>query len=159
MSVYQRYWVFDGFAVEAPISVMQRIGDAGRGISSRNQSFTAPIDMVSQDAPDNEPPMEFPGERTQTSALGYDGRAARLLTWDTGVEGTHEALAPGGEVSHQDTRQQTCRLFNISPNFPTATGFTGTTQTGHDGWLLWRSDGDKGDRAGEGRDLDGMPHI
>ena len=97
VNVYQRYWVFNGFAVEAPISVVQKMATRDDvAYIIEDQSFTAPIDMVSQDAPDNAAANWniYQVNAPQTWALGYDGTGRTLANQDTGVDGAHEALAP-----------------------------------------------------------------
>jgi hypothetical protein len=127
--------VFNGFAVEAPVSVVQQMAtrdDVAYIIEDR--SFTAPIDMVSLDAPDNAAANWniYQVNAPQTWALGYDGTGRTLANLDTGVDGTHEALAPRwrGIAPGHSPADSWFDPFNISANFPTATGPHGTHTMG-----------------------------
>jgi hypothetical protein len=47
VSVYQRYWVFNGFAIEAPVSVVRSMATRDDvDYIIEDQSFTAPVDKV-----------------------------------------------------------------------------------------------------------------
>jgi hypothetical protein len=135
VSVYQRYWVFNGFAIEAPVSVVRSMATRDDvDYIIEDQSFTAPVDMVSQEAPDNATANWniYQVNAPQTWALGYDGTGRTLANLDTGVDGTHEALAPrwrGIQPGHTPA-DSWYDPFNISPNFPTATGPHGTHTMG-----------------------------
>jgi hypothetical protein len=135
VSVYERYWVFNGFAVEAPISVVQKMATRDDiDYIIEDGSFTAPADPVAQEAPDNASANWniYQVRAPETWALGYDGTGRTLANLDSGVDGTHEALAArwrGIQPGHS-AADSWFDPFGISPDFPTATGAHGTHTMG-----------------------------
>ena len=135
VNIYQRYWIFNGFAMEAPLSVVQQIAardDVDYIIE--DGSFTLPNEPANPAGVDD-PSSNwniYQVNAPQTWALGYDGTGRTLANQDTGVDGTHQALAArwrGIQPGHTPANSW-LDPFGLSPNFPTATGAHGTHTMG-----------------------------
>ncbi len=138
INVYERYWVFNGFAVEAPASIL-------RDIAQRPD-----VDYIVEDGYMYEPDAPIiPDNSTsnwniyqvrapETWDLGYDGTGRVLANQDSGVDGTHEALATRWRgVTDGSPANSWLDPFGESPSFPTDDNGHGThtmgTIAGHQG--------------------------
>ena len=162
MSVYERYWVFNGFAVEAPISVVQKMAtrdDVAYIIEDR--SFTAPIDMVSQEAPDN---ATANWNIYQVSAPADLGAGLRRHGPHAGEPGLPAWTArtrrwpPDGAASSpgHSPADSWFDPFGISPELPHGHRPARHAYDGHDSGLLGRSSPAR-TRSGRPRARPGSP--
>ncbi len=126
VSIYERYWIFNGFAMQAPISAIQ-------ALSARDD-----VDYIVEDGylqlPKDEliPSSSGPDDPSsnwniyqvnapQTWAIGYDGTGRVVANQDTGVDGAHQALSArwrGIQPGHSPANSW-LDPFGISPSFPT----------------------------------------
>ncbi|MGI8587771.1 MAG: S8 family serine peptidase [Chloroflexia bacterium] len=134
-NIYQNYWIFNGFALEAPLSTIQALAardDVAYIIE--DGYFTLPKDETVAQAP-ADPTNNwniYQVNAPQVWALGYDGTGRTLANLDTGVDGTHQALASRwrGIQPGYSPADSWLDPFGYSPNFPTATGPHGTHTMG-----------------------------
>ncbi|HUS13617.1 MAG TPA: S8 family serine peptidase, partial [Chloroflexia bacterium] len=134
-TVYQSYWIFNGFAVEAPASTIAALA-ARDDVAYIIQDgvMTLPRDPGPMAGPANAASNWniYQVNAPQAWALGYDGTGRTLANQDSGVEGSHEALAPrwrGIQPGHTPA-DSWFDPFGISPTFPSATGSHGTHTMG-----------------------------
>ena len=133
VNIYQRYWIFNGFAVEAPVASL-------RQLAQRDD-----VDYILEDgymyAPKFEPVL-VPDDPTanwniyqvrapEVWALGYDGAGRVLANIDSGVEGSHEALATRWRGIGSGTPANSwLDPYNLSPSFPSDPDGHGTHTMG-----------------------------
>ncbi|MEO8286940.1 MAG: S8 family serine peptidase [Chloroflexota bacterium] len=122
VDIYQRYWIFNGFAMEAPAAAIQAV--AARSDVAyivEDGIMTMPKYERTVDSPDN-PSANwniYQVRAPEVWALGYDGTGRVLANQDSGVDGAHEALASrwrgvnGGSPANSWKDQ-----FGTSPAFP-----------------------------------------
>ncbi|MFL5734876.1 MAG: S8 family serine peptidase [Chloroflexia bacterium] len=133
-TLYQSYWIFNGFALEAPVSTLQALAarpDVAYIVEDGYVSAPRlPGGPPTDDATNNWNIYQVNGP--QTWALGYDGTGRVLANLDTGVDGTHQALSSrwrGIQPGHS-AADSWYDPFGISPSFPSATGSHGTHTMG-----------------------------
>src|SRR5207237_7410683 len=122
------------FALAAPISSLKALSARDDVAYITEDGFkTAPKDPntgITDNAASNWNIYQVNGP--QTWALGYDGTGRVLANQDSGVDGTHQALSArwrGIQPGHSPA-DSWFDPFNISPNFPSATGAHGTHTMG-----------------------------
>jgi hypothetical protein len=134
VNVYQRYWIFNGFAMEAPAAVIQAIAQRDDvDYVVEDGYMTLPKDEQAAASPDD-PTSNwniYQVNAPQTWALGYDGTGRTVANQDSGVDGAHQALATRWRgVNGGNPANSWLDPFGISTNFPTATGSHGTHTMG-----------------------------
>src|SRR5436190_8237626 len=135
VNVYERYWIFNGFAVAAPVSVVQQL--AARGDVDyivEDGTLTMPELPVADNGRDD-PAANwniYQVNAPRTWALGFVGEGRTLANLDSGVDGNHQALSTRwrGILPGHTPADSWLDPFNISPNFPSATGSHGTHTMG-----------------------------
>jgi hypothetical protein len=144
VSIYERYWIFNGFAMQAPIQAIQAI--AARDDVDyivEDGYLQLPKDELTQTQGGPDDPTNnwniYQVNAPQTWAIGYDGTGRVVANQDSGVDGAHQALSTrwrGIQPGHSPA-DSWLDPFGLSPSFPTASGDHGThtmgTTTGYFG--------------------------
>jgi subtilisin family serine protease len=129
--IYHRYWVFNGFAVEAPAATL-------RALAARPE-----VDYIVEDGIMTMPPIEISTDDPTNNwniyqvrapevwALGYDGTGRTLANMDSGVQGDHPALATRWRGINGGTPANSWfDPYDLSPSFPTDPDGHGTHTMG-----------------------------
>jgi hypothetical protein len=133
-NVYMNYWIFNGFAVEAPASTI-------RALATRDD-----VDYIIEDGYMRLPKFEIQTDNgespasnwniyqvraPETWALGYDGTGRVLANIDSGVQGDHPALVDRWRGVNGGTPANSWYdPYNLSPAFPSDPNGHGTHTMG-----------------------------
>ncbi|HKP51597.1 MAG TPA: S8 family serine peptidase [Chloroflexia bacterium] len=133
-NIYQSYWIFNGFAVEAPAATIQALAARDDVDYILEDGYmTMPKYKVEASGPDN-PTSNwniYQVRAPETWALGYDGAGRVLANLDTGVDGSHEALSTRWRGINGGTPANSwLDPFGLSPSFPTDEDVHGTHTMG-----------------------------
>jgi hypothetical protein len=133
-SIYQSYWVFNGFAIEAPASTIQALATRDDiDYIIEDGYMTMPRGVM--EAQDSDNPTSnwniYQVRAPEVWALGYDGTGRVLANQDSGVDGAHEALSARWRGVNGGTPANSwLDPFGLSPNFPTDPNGHGTHTMG-----------------------------
>lgn len=137
-SIYESYWIFNGLALEAPVSTLRALAardDVAYIIEDGYMTLPKdPGPMAGLAHPDNITSNYniYQVHAPETWALGFDGTGRVVANLDSGVDGNHQAFNTrwrGVQPGHS-AADSWLDPFGISPIFPTATGSHGTHTMG-----------------------------
>jgi subtilisin family serine protease len=133
-NIYQSYWVFNGFAVEAPAATIQALAARDDVDYIIEDGFmTMPKYTVEPAGLDN-PTSNwniYQVRAPEVWALGYDGTGRVIANQDSGVDGSHEALSTRWRGVNGGTPANSwLDPFGVSPSFPTDQDVHGTHTMG-----------------------------
>jgi hypothetical protein len=129
--IYQRYWIFNGFAVEATAETLRAL--AARpdvAYIVEDGIMTMPAVQFTPDDPTSNWNI-YQVRAPEVWALGYDGTGRTLANMDSGVQGDHPALASRWRGVNGGTPANSWfDPYDLSPTFPTDPGGHGTHTMG-----------------------------
>jgi len=137
VSIYERYWIFNGFAMQAPLAAVLSIAQRDDvDYIVEDGYLQLPKDELTPTQGNPDDPTSnwniYQVNAPQTWAIGYDGTGRTLANQDSGVDGTHQALSTrwrGIQPGHSPA-DSWLDPFGLSPNFPTASAPHGTHTMG-----------------------------